>query len=301
MSPKSVATRSSSRLKAQEFGGERSGEYGESQIQVQGHLPDVAPAAPTSKDDFMATDDFRRLLRGYMDVTVLFYTFRLVSKPWQRIAEEEIDREFESGVLTNHGGNDINCQTANARRERRKLVTRVIFLLNITKVGDGACCYAANLVVVDIPEGVTSIGDHAFCDCSSLTIVSFPRTLTSIVAGAFAHCRRLDNVDLLHTNLQELGDNAFEGCLELKSMTIPDSLQTLGYKIFADCFKLVPFCIDGQDSDAMIEYLRFHQERVEIVSNMITKREAEVAAKKLKAALRAENATVSSRIAQLEI
>ncbi|GMH60408.1 hypothetical protein TrLO_g3818 [Triparma laevis f. longispina] len=96
MSQKRVAMRSSSRLKAQELGGESGGEDGESQNQGQGQGPFVAPTAQTTKDDFIATDDFRRLLRGYVDVTELFHTFRLVSKPWQRIAEEEFDREFES-------------------------------------------------------------------------------------------------------------------------------------------------------------------------------------------------------------
>jgi len=74
--------RSSSGLKAQESGGERGGEDEESQNQGQGQGPLVAPAALTTKDDFMATDDFMRLLRGYLDVTNLFHTLRLVSKPW---------------------------------------------------------------------------------------------------------------------------------------------------------------------------------------------------------------------------
>ena len=56
------------------------------------------------KDDFMATDDFKRLLRGYVDVMELFHTFRLASKPWQRIAVEKIDGDFRSGVLAFHDG-----------------------------------------------------------------------------------------------------------------------------------------------------------------------------------------------------
>ncbi|GMI09522.1 hypothetical protein TrLO_g1291 [Triparma laevis f. longispina] len=138
MSHKRVVTRSSSRLKTQESGAESGSDYGGSQNQGQGQGPIVAPAAPTTKDDFMATDDFMRLLRGYVDVTDLFHTFRLVSKPWQRIAEELIDREFESGVLAFYNGNDINYDEVDARRERRALVARVEFLLNITEVGDCA-------------------------------------------------------------------------------------------------------------------------------------------------------------------
>ncbi|GMH69431.1 hypothetical protein TrLO_g2912 [Triparma laevis f. longispina] len=68
MSQDRVATRSSSKLKAQESGGKRGGEDEESQNQGQGQGPIVAPAAPITKDDFMATDYFMRLLRGYVDV-----------------------------------------------------------------------------------------------------------------------------------------------------------------------------------------------------------------------------------------
>ena len=123
---------------------------------------------------------------------------------------------------------DASYGVAYARKERRALVTRVIFLLNVTKVGELACCYAVNLVVVEIPEGVKSIGEMAFMRCASLTTNSFPTTLTSIGVAAFEDCSSLAIVDLLHTNLQELGHGAFNDCSELKSMIIPDSLQTLG-------------------------------------------------------------------------
>ncbi|GMI05511.1 hypothetical protein TrLO_g11636 [Triparma laevis f. longispina] len=43
-----------------------------------------------------------------------------------------------------------------AREEKMKRVKRVIFFLNITKVGKEACKYA-NLIAVDIPEGMKSI------------------------------------------------------------------------------------------------------------------------------------------------
>ena len=121
----------------------------------------------------------------------------------------------------------------------RKLVTRVVFLLNVAKVGGYALYLAANLVVVETPEGIVSIGESAFEHCRSLTTVSFPNTLTSIGEYAFNHCASLDNVDLLHTNLQELGTWAFALCSELKSMMIPGLLQTLGRNVFRNCSKLV--------------------------------------------------------------
>ncbi|GMH93928.1 hypothetical protein TL16_g12760 [Triparma laevis f. inornata] len=176
----------------------------------------------------------------------------MVSKPWQRIAEEKIDEEFESGALAFHDGSDVGVgidddEFWEALESKREPVKQVIFLLNITQVGEYACTWA-NLVVVDIPEGVESIGGGAFLGCRSLTTVSFPTTLTLIGEFTFNNCTSLENVDLLHTNLQELGEGAFHGCSELKSMTIPDSLQTLGEDVFYGCPKLVPSSIDVNES-----------------------------------------------------
>ena len=132
----------------------------------------------------------------------------------------------------------------------REFVTQVVFFLNITKVGENACScsWADNLVIVEIPEGVLSIGWSAFDCCSRLAKISFPRTLTSIGRADFGRCLSLENVDLLHTNLQELGQQAFDNCPQLKSMTIPDSLQGLGGFVFHLCPKLVPSNIIVNDT-----------------------------------------------------
>ncbi|GMI16712.1 hypothetical protein TrLO_g3762 [Triparma laevis f. longispina] len=144
----------------------------------------------------------------------------------------------------------------NALEERRKLVMRVIFFLDITKVRDGACSWAINLIVIDTPEGVERIGGDECNSCRSLTAASFQTTLTSIGNCAFELCSSLENVDLLHTNLQELGQSAFALCSELKSMTIPDSLQTLSFWVFFRCSKLVASHIDELDNDAVVAHLR---------------------------------------------
>ena len=74
------------------------------------------------------------------------------------MAEEVIDEGVESGELIVHDGKDISRAVAVARVERRELVTRVVFLLKLTKVGVYAYAKAVNLIVVDIPEGIESIG-----------------------------------------------------------------------------------------------------------------------------------------------
>ncbi|GMH70273.1 hypothetical protein TrLO_g1623 [Triparma laevis f. longispina] len=146
-----------------------------------------------SGNNFLNTDDFRRLIVPYLQGDTLM-TIRLASKPWSRVADEFIGDGVESGTMIVRGEEDL---LSDDLIERRKLVTRVVFLLNIMKVGECACCDAINFFVVDIPEGVESIGEHAFHSCRSLTAVYFPTTLTSIGEFAFDSCSCLDNVDLL--------------------------------------------------------------------------------------------------------
>ncbi|GMH86225.1 hypothetical protein TL16_g10478 [Triparma laevis f. inornata] len=218
-----------------------------------------------SGNNFLNTDDFRRLLVPFLPNDMLATT-RLASKPWSRVADAFIGDGVESGVMIVRGEGEEHLQGGvPVFKERHKLVTRVVFLLNITKVRMVACFWAVNLVVVDIPEGIESITYAAFGCCHSLTTVSFPTTLTSIGNSAFSNCRNLENVDLLHTNLQKLGEHAFLGCWELKSMTIPDSLQTLGDAVFCFCSKLVPSNISTRDSDSnlVVAHLRSQQQEQE--------------------------------------
>ncbi|GMH64483.1 hypothetical protein TrST_g92 [Triparma strigata] len=213
-------------------------------------------------DDFMHTDDFRRLFVGFVMVDTLV-AMRWLDRKWHKVVEKKLT-DFEDepyGGMIVHGGNDVSWDEArsDAREERMKQVTKVVFLLNVTKVGDYVCRFADILVAVDIPEGITSIGDFSFDGCSSLKNISFPKSLTEIGGESFANCSSLERVDLLHTNAQYLGDWAFSYCTSLREMKVPDSLQELGASAFFQCSKLVPTNIDvsyGHDVSAVVDYLR---------------------------------------------
>ncbi|GMH99983.1 hypothetical protein TrVE_jg4706 [Triparma verrucosa] len=210
-------------------------------------------------DDFMHTDDFRRLFVEFVMVESLV-AMRWLDRKWHKVVEKKlIELEAEpSGGLIVHGGNDISGDEADsdARRDKMKQVSSVVFLLNITKVGENACCLASILVVVDIPEGITIIGDASFRYCSSLKDIKFPKSLTKIGMASFARCSSLEQVDLLHTNVQELGNYAFQYCTSLKEMKVPDSLQEFVVYVFTGCSKLVPSTIDVYDNNAVMAYLR---------------------------------------------
>ncbi|GMH61275.1 hypothetical protein TrST_g12782 [Triparma strigata] len=190
---------------------------------------------------------------------------RWLDKKWHKVVEKkliEVGDEPYGGMIV-HGGNDISPNEANsaARVDRMEQVTKVVFLLNITKVGDLACTYAINLIAVDIPEGITIIGGGSFAGCSSLKVIKFPKSLTSIGNGSFQYCSSLEQVDLLHTNVEELGNLAFCDCESLREMKVPDSLQRFGHRVpghrvFYKCGKLVPEEIDDEDNEAVVAYLR---------------------------------------------
>ncbi|GMH85384.1 hypothetical protein TrST_g861 [Triparma strigata] len=175
-------------------------------------------------DDFMHTDDFRRLFVGFVMVDTLV-TMRWLDRKWHKVVEKMLteleDEPF--GEIIVHGGNDIDIYEAESamRMDRMEQVTKVVFLLNVTKVGDDACRFASIFVAVDIPEGITSIGIGSFQDCTSLEDIKFPKSLTNI-----------------------------------GEMKVPDSLQKLGYNVFHNCSELVPSTIDVDNKNAVVTYLR---------------------------------------------
>ncbi|GMH96579.1 hypothetical protein TrVE_jg8142 [Triparma verrucosa] len=217
---------------------------------IEGSESDSAAAPAVGGDDFMHTDDFRRLFVEFIMVDTLV-AMRWLDKKWHKVVEKkliELEEDEPFGEIIVHGGNDISLDKARstARKERIKQVSSVVFLLNITKVGNFACFYASNLVIVDIPEGITSIGNNSFNSCSSLKEIKFPKSLTNIGVNSFYRCSSLEEVDLLHTHVQTFGDCAFFECTRLREMTFPDSLQTFGRNayVFSRCSKLVPSDID---------------------------------------------------------
>ncbi|GMH78662.1 hypothetical protein TrST_g5089 [Triparma strigata] len=232
----------------------------EEEVHEGSELDSAADETPAIKgDDFMHTDDFRRLFVGFAMVDTLV-AMRWLDRKWHKVVEKKLteleDEPF--GEIIVHGGNDIGYDEAmsDARKKSMKQVKKVVFLLNITKVGDCACCEASILVAVDIPEGITIIGRASFAGCIRLKDIKFPKSLTSIGIHSFASCSSLEEVDLLHTNVQELGSYAFWGCTCLREMKIPDSLQNFGVNVFYNCSKLVPSEININDENAVVTYLR---------------------------------------------
>ena len=201
-----------------------------------------SPPPPLPVDDFRHTDDYRRYLAKYIEPVSLM-SLRVVDKAWQIVVDQRIDGLVGGGSLLVHRGNGISRNKAVALREKRKNVTDVVFLLNITTIGQGACYYCESLVTVVVPEGIESIGEGAFFNCTSLLNVTFPKSLKSIGEGAFHNCTSIEAMDLSHTLLNSIGEGAFSNCSELKSLKLPSSVQSAGDCAFYHCSKLVPSTI----------------------------------------------------------
>ena len=260
---KSISSESEDNNQSRETGGKRGLEYegnedGEGFVEVPPTeslmISTVVSTVSAPVDDFMHTIEFKRTFAFFVQEQTLM-ALRVLNKEWTGVADAVIDNGVKSGQLMVHGGNDITWNIADALTEWREDVTRVIFLLNITNVGEHACEFAYSLVIVDIPEGVESISEAAFENCHSLTTVSFPTTLNYIGDSAFLHCYSLENVDLLHTNLQEIGQDAFRDCSDLKSIKLPVAELEFGEDAFVGCPKLVPSYIDTRDTLKVLQYL----------------------------------------------
>ncbi|GMH48250.1 hypothetical protein TrLO_g885 [Triparma laevis f. longispina] len=124
-----------------------------------------------SSNNFLNTDDYRRLLVPFLPDDTLM-KIRLASKPWSRVADAFIDEGVKNGTMIVHGGNDISEEVADAQKERRELITRMVFIINITRIGDYACRY--DLKSMTIPDSLQTLGTWAFQDCAKLIPSNIP-------------------------------------------------------------------------------------------------------------------------------
>ncbi|GMI05001.1 hypothetical protein TrLO_g2860 [Triparma laevis f. longispina] len=250
--------------------------------------------------------DFRRLLVSFVPADALL-AMTLLDKKWRKTAKNFIDDGVESGEIIPHRG--IDCNYNLVKTDRRKLVTSVIFMQNITQIGKDALCWSVNLLSVHIPEGVKCIQSHAFCTCASLNTIEIPKSLKYIGSQAFYQCTSLENFNVLHTDLQHIGDEAFSYCYQLKEMKLPETAWSFGRNVFTYCSNLVSSYIDVDNEDhfhdvteEVVEYLRSQQRITDVIDlkRVVVKRDREVTELKAKisemeiAMLKKEIAEVSS-------
>jgi hypothetical protein len=116
-------------------------------------------------------------------------------------------------------------------------VTRSIWDLDVTSIGDYSFAECQELIRVTLPASLTSIGAYAFLACSHLDSVVIPSKVTSIGNSAFHLCSSLTHVTL-PASLTSIGDMVFMDCPSLTHVTLPASLTSIGDMVFMNCHSL---------------------------------------------------------------
>ena len=120
---------------------------------------------------------------------------------------------------------------------------RNINISKSTKIIDWGIFGLANLINVEIPEGVEKIENSAFYSCGNLKTIKLPSTLKTIAGTAFSNCPKLSNIEIPESNknfefqngilLGKLEDDKREMVIILESaiknniLTIPDKVISL--------------------------------------------------------------------------
>ena len=118
--------------------------------------------------------------------------------------------------------------------ERRAEILSVNIRDGVTTVGDSAFYACANLESVRLPDSVTRIGEWAFADCAKLDTISLPDSVRRINRGAFSDCKALAEIDL-PANLSVIESWTFCNCVRLRRVSIPDNVSSIGQRAFQGC------------------------------------------------------------------
>lgn len=93
--------------------------------------------------------------------------------------------------------------------------------------------YADMVTKVVVLDGVTRIGEFAFYGCTNLTSVTIADSVKEISGYVFKNCSSLTSITL-PKNLTKIGDSAFYGT-GLRKITIPATVNYVGWYAFSRC------------------------------------------------------------------
>lgn len=95
----------------------------------------------------------------------------------------------------------------------------------------------ADMLELEIGEGITKIGDSAFSGCTNITNISISNTVTTIDSGAFIYCSGVTEM-IIPDSVTEISNSIFNHCTNLTSVTISDVVTSIGIDSFGSCYNL---------------------------------------------------------------
>ncbi len=118
----------------------------------------------------------------------------------------------------------------------RTLAENIVFVGDITNIGDYAFHRFEAISEVVIPDTVERIGLSVFYE-SSITDINFPSTLVTIDNNAFFRCDGLTEL-VFNQGLQYVGKSAFSECVGVTKITLTDDIAEFGASAFYMCTNL---------------------------------------------------------------
>ncbi|GMH56964.1 hypothetical protein TrST_g9698 [Triparma strigata] len=130
---------------------------------------DETPA--TGGDDFMHTDDFRRLFVGFVMVDTLV-AIRWLDRKWHKVVEKKLTEFGDEpyGEIIVHRGNDISYEEAfyGARMERMNLEQVGLLHTNVLELGTRTFSDCTSLREMKVPDSLQTFGERVFWNCEKL-------------------------------------------------------------------------------------------------------------------------------------
>lgn len=216
------------------------------------------------EEDVLESDSLNSLLGGNTKNSVIYY----VTTDNRQLEVEE---------------DGFNAPIFKHEYYKDKGYGEIVFMADVTTIGDSAFCKCETLEQIIIPDSTTEIGVYAFDDCENLTSIEMPDSITKIGKGAFSGCEHIVNINIpngitsieddafsyceslrsihIPNNVTEIGERAFSHCECLTNINIPDNVTSIGAKAFRDCANLVSITI-GDSVTSIGNYALYGCERL---------------------------------------
>jgi hypothetical protein len=104
--------------------------------------------------------------------------------------------------------------------------------------------YAAQILSIEIENGVASVGAYAFDGCTAIKEIFLPASIVSIGDHAFSGCSAMFGVGM-QEGVETIGTYAFSGCSNISRVYIPASVTVIGDYAFQNCSRLYYFWVFG--------------------------------------------------------